>query len=67
MTAEHDRDPNVLTIDEAARILGKGHDVLASDIKASEPYTRAFVIPWGRGRYRISKPRLLRFLHGRAS
>ena len=31
-----ERDPNILTLEQAARLLGKGRDVLRADIEAGE-------------------------------
>lgn len=57
------KDPDVLTIPQAARLCGCSEDKLRHDIQVDPEFAAAIVVPQP-GYTRISRPRLLRRIHG---
>lgn len=67
MTArQHHRDPLVLTPAEAAALCGTSRNILVRWLEDDPDFARAVLIDLPTKRRRISKPRLMAFLHGDA-
>lgn len=58
------RDPNVLSVSQAAQLAGVERHAFAQWLKDNAELAEAIVIPLPSTLTRISRPRLLRFLHG---
>lgn len=66
VTAEIDPDPNVLTIPQAARLMGVCDDTLRAQLRDDPEFYGRVAVTVGR-QIRVSRLRLERYLHGEAS